>query len=879
MAVTRLDAAVGSDGATTTYSVSAGTDRALIVAISWETSATDVSVTYGGVAMTEVFGAQEGVHGSYMFILLDADIEAASGTTVTPTWTGGTPGTSRIKYACASYEGVDQTGGSTTVPAFAEAIDRASNPYTTLDLTEAVGDLIVANYQNVSSSTVTWSAAMTQQTHETGGLVGSFADRLSTTDANVDIECTGPSTNARMGSARIAQASAAPPAIEILGSSATADVDEGETVATPSGAAIGEWLVALIVARVVVNSDVGTQLNLAGFTHLETQQTAANSQYRVTVAKKEVDAGDVAGTTYALEDNVGQNTVEAHIVVLRVNTDVDLDQFTAGGDFGSSADLPSVTTAASGDALPIALLGKFGLAGSELPAAPSPWTDYVEATGGLAVATDDLISTPTTIGGETWTGLPGGISWYVATLTLQEASASTGHAESDVDTVGLADEAGIVRTSVREAADSSGLSDAGASIDRGLSRADAVGLADQAVTSVGVALGAVDVSGLADGFDRAYDAARASVDTAGLSDSAVVRIASDGADIDDLGLSDSVDVARSSVRSQVEAAGLTDSATASISGAQSLSEPLGLSDAPDVALDASRASQEPLGLSESVEVTKTISRIAGDLLGLGDTSSSDVAGEGQQTSTDLAGISDTAETAKTIVFVHADALGGTDTAGTSVPGAADVVELAGISDSYVIDLRKSIVDDLGATDAADVEGDDGNTIVDQVGMTDAVTIVRTVIREVVDQLGGTDLRVVDFSGEQFAPVADRVDGFDVDGIQTMSLDEARLAGMSGLVQQIESASAEPVRVVLVTGTDPTGSAPEFNLTTGDRSDPGDTWAAGSWVSGWAARTGRVEAQSPTIGVAGVLPVVAGETYLVWIRYGTIVKRAGTLEVL
>jgi hypothetical protein len=141
------------------------------------------------------------------FYILDAGIQAASGTTITPTYST-TPADEII--AAASYTGVNQTGGATTVPetATAETNETTPNPHTTIDITEATGNLVVAAIACGNATTYTWQSDMTEQeeTSDASSSIG-FADRLSTTDLNVTIEPTVASQNrTAAGSAEFAAA-------------------------------------------------------------------------------------------------------------------------------------------------------------------------------------------------------------------------------------------------------------------------------------------------------------------------------------------------------------------------------------------------------------------------------------------------------------------------------------------------------------------------------------------------------------------------------------------------------------------------------------------------------------------------------------------------
>lgn len=97
---------------------------------------------------------------------------------------------------------------------------------------------------------------------------------------------------------------------------------------------------------------------------------------------------------------------------------------------------------------------------------------------------------------------------------------------------------------------------------------------------------------------------------------------------------------------------------------------------------------------------------------------------------------------------------------------------------------------------------------------------------------------------------------------------------------IESASAEQLLVKVQTVSDPTGGAVEFqaDLASSGRGSPSGSWVAGSWNGTYNATTQRVEALTPTVGVAGSIVVAEGADYHLWMRFGTVVKLAGMFRV-
>ncbi len=220
--ISRLDAATSVAASTLNYSVSAGSNRVLIACFSWESNGQSQidSATYGGQSMTQVF-QQDTPDGGYSsgvacFYILDAGIGAASGTTITPTYSG-TATDDEIIHA-ASYAGVDQTGGATTVPEThtAESNESTPNPFTTIDITEASGNLVIAIVSGGNNTTAAWQADMTEQNDQAdSSSFSSFADRLSTTNANVTIEGTVASQNrVSAGSAEFVAASASSGSIQ-----------------------------------------------------------------------------------------------------------------------------------------------------------------------------------------------------------------------------------------------------------------------------------------------------------------------------------------------------------------------------------------------------------------------------------------------------------------------------------------------------------------------------------------------------------------------------------------------------------------------------------------------------------------------------------------
>lgn len=198
MAVARLDAAVANIGTGThTYSVSAGSNRVLVIGFSSERASSQAptvsTVDYGGQAMTQAVelgnSSDTNMCATSIWYLLEAGIAAASNTTITPTYDNA-PATSILN--CASYTGVNQGGGASTVTATASAehITGTPNPLIT-DVTENNEGMVFGNAVSGNASTATWHSDLTEQLdNQSGTSTGTMADRLSTTDGNVNVEAT-----------------------------------------------------------------------------------------------------------------------------------------------------------------------------------------------------------------------------------------------------------------------------------------------------------------------------------------------------------------------------------------------------------------------------------------------------------------------------------------------------------------------------------------------------------------------------------------------------------------------------------------------------------------------------------------------------------------
>jgi len=198
MSISRLDTAASVAATTLAFTVSAGSDRMLVVCCSHEAGGqrTLNSIDYGGQAMVNAVQLDTPdagpAAGCSIWYLLETAIAAASTNVITPSYSSALD--DEIIHAI-SYAGVDQTGGATTNPATTEAETNEATPNPLIgDLTEANEGAVVAVNACGTQTTCSWGAAMTEQTdQQDASSSSSMSDRLSITSANVDIEGTNAS--------------------------------------------------------------------------------------------------------------------------------------------------------------------------------------------------------------------------------------------------------------------------------------------------------------------------------------------------------------------------------------------------------------------------------------------------------------------------------------------------------------------------------------------------------------------------------------------------------------------------------------------------------------------------------------------------------------
>jgi hypothetical protein len=368
MAVARLDTPASSTSNSWSYSVGAGSDRMLVVVVGGEdatTVGTVSGVTYGGQSMTKAHERRN--PGTRVLIsvwyLLDAGIAAASGTTITASFTGWTPGSDEEVYSAGSYTGVNQSGGASTAIETNDAGTDSStpNPQTAADVTEASGNMVLsASVDGSAGATATWHADLTEQIDTgTSGFVHSWADRLSSGSSEIQCECTW-STQNRAAQVSIEFAASNTPIIE-----AVATATATGTCSKPTGTASGDLLVAFYgydsVARVTTVGSgfeaVGGWLGSGGTT--------------LTVWAK------VAGGSEPSEYTWGEEGGKAEkVTILRISgADGVVPMVRGSGDTGNSTVTWRSVTTDTDDCLIIAGVQVDG--GNQLGAASAPanWTE------------------------------------------------------------------------------------------------------------------------------------------------------------------------------------------------------------------------------------------------------------------------------------------------------------------------------------------------------------------------------------------------------------------------------------------------------------------------------------------------------------------------
>jgi trimeric autotransporter adhesin len=203
-----------TSASTYTAGGTSGTGRIMLIAVSFSTTATGVTMTgtnnsitatYGGISATKVIGGDDGTTAGRGIVWLgyikDANIPSgAKNVVVTGTVTG--TNVADVKIACATFSGVDQNTPFTDSKW--SQTTTAATTGTAVSLNYNAGDypVIFAN-NNVASSTASTTytpAKYTSAANSSTTLGGAVAARITTLPA---ANVTGESTNVTMTSGRI----------------------------------------------------------------------------------------------------------------------------------------------------------------------------------------------------------------------------------------------------------------------------------------------------------------------------------------------------------------------------------------------------------------------------------------------------------------------------------------------------------------------------------------------------------------------------------------------------------------------------------------------------------------------------------------------------
>ena len=212
-----------ADSTDPSYSVPAGSNRLLIVGITYEDNPNrDITACdFGDASMTaasgDVFGGFSFVAGLRLWVLNEAGISGATGTTISPTFSG-TPDEYQVHYVTAFD--VDQTTSTTT------AVTDSATDGTTLEANIAgvVDGAIVAIGASGASGAANWTNVTEQTDLASSSSRGSMAFDTTSSTSTVEIDLSFTSQN------RGALA-----AIGINPAAGSPDTDADATVASATG--------------------------------------------------------------------------------------------------------------------------------------------------------------------------------------------------------------------------------------------------------------------------------------------------------------------------------------------------------------------------------------------------------------------------------------------------------------------------------------------------------------------------------------------------------------------------------------------------------------------------------------------------------------------
>lgn len=442
-------------------------------------------------------------------------------------------------------------------------------------------------------------------------------------------------------------------------------------------------------------------------------------------------------------------------------------------------------------------------------------------------------------------------------LRTKYIAAATGDEVDVDDTATLTDLLERALDANRGADDTATLTDTPATVtDAGRTVTDLVTLTDTVEVSIG--------------WGRTVD------DTASLGDT-VMEVEDDAAQVTDTAtLTDSVEVQVDAVRTADDSANLTDSAVAGEAGAEEdeVTDPATLTDEVEQVTAAVRAITDAAGLTDDVTISVGIGAEVTDTADL--TDAIERLAATARTADDTAALTDT---------VMVELSGADETVATDPASLSDqvlVVQVTGrtaddtatLTDTVVVELGKTreptdtvdLADEVTTTVQALREVTDGATLAEQIGQ------VANTVREIVDTAVLTDtVQVVLQASVLPASTGVRLGVISVARpVQVVSVERpVELVAVDGYEERdgmlnVESGTSERLRATIAVPADPTGTPPDWSVTTGARGDAGD-WEAGQWTSSWDPVTGRVDLSSALLGAGQALDITEGVTYDLWLR--------------
>jgi len=263
------------------YTVNAGTDRLLVVALQSTVTAAatqSATVTWGGRTLTQATGdgtTSAQAH-TYLFYLKEADIAAASGTTLIATVTGGT--TSYNFVRAAVYTGVDQAAPIKMTSKFnsgataGTAVGPLSPTLTIATGEQAVEIINLSRTGSTTSRTITvatpWTSLLTTATGSGTGTIGVRNYILGDTTAGTGVTSSYTASGTTLSSIA---------AMVISPKTTTTLTVSGNTPIAPTGTRL-DTDTGVVMQRVQVTGSGAMVLNSVTLDDIGTANTIASAE-------------------------------------------------------------------------------------------------------------------------------------------------------------------------------------------------------------------------------------------------------------------------------------------------------------------------------------------------------------------------------------------------------------------------------------------------------------------------------------------------------------------------------------------------------------------------------------------------------------------------